>query len=128
MKKLKLFLGALLALASLAVVWAASPSAIVSWTTPTVYTDGSAMPASDIDHYTVSWTSAASNGVAIGSQQVKDLTANIPIACGTVEITVTATTTSTAIYPNTTSTPAGPVSFVSGVNCAPNPPGALAVH
>lgn len=119
------------ALASVLAVWAATPSATVSWSAPTQYVDGTVLPVADIDHYSVSWgpvSPAAVTATNSGTVIVKSLTASVPVACGSVEFSVTATTGANATYPNTTSTPAGPVPYASGVACAPNPPGALAVH
>jgi hypothetical protein len=116
----------LVALSSIAWVWAVTPGAAsVTWTAPATYVDGTPLPVGDIDHYTVSWTPV---GNTAGALSVKTLAASVPIVCGTVQISVTVTTSATAVYPNTTSTPAGPVPFVSGIACAPNPPGALAVQ
>lgn len=113
-------------LLSVAFVWATTPpSATVTWAAPTAYLDKSVLPVEDIDHYTLSWTPAQGSS---GVLTVKGLTAVVPVVCGTVQFSVTATTGATALYPNTTSTAAGPVPFASGVSCAPNPPGALAVH
>lgn len=116
------------ALLSVALVWATSPpSATVTWTAPTAYLDGSVLPVADIDHYTLSWSPAGGSPTG-GILTVKALTATVPVVCGTVQFTVTATTSATALYPNATSQATGPVPFASGVSCAPNPPGALAVH
>jgi hypothetical protein len=121
MKNVPLRVLGVLALLSVGWVWAAGPSATVTWTAPTAYIDGTVLPASDIDHYTVT----PAGGTSITT---KTLSAVVPVACGSVAFSVTATTTATAAYPNTTSAPAGPVTYVSGVGCAPNPPDALAVH
>ncbi len=119
----------ILTLLSVGMVWGAGtgvgPSATVTWTAPTQDVDGT--PVGAIDHYTVSWFRSLGTP-AVGTLDVKTLTAVIPVACGSMYFTVTATTAAAATYPNTTSAPAGPVAFVSGVSCAPNPPAALAVH
>jgi hypothetical protein len=132
MKNMPLRVLGVVALLSVALVWATSPpSAMVSWTAPSAYLDGTALPVADIDHYTLTWFPAGSTTPAGGTPgvlTVKGLTAAVPVVCGTVQFSVTATTTANAVYPNTTSTAAGPVPFVSTVSCAPNPPGALAVH
>lgn len=120
-----LLFGLLILLTCVVLVWAGSVSAVVTWSAPATYIDGTPLPAGDIDHYTVSWS--PSGGTA-GVLAVKTLSASIPVVCGTVHVSVSATTTATAVYPNVTSEPAGPVPFVSAVQCAPNPPGALAVH
>ncbi len=113
------------ALLSVALAWAQTPSATLTWTAPLLDVDGT--PVGGIDHYTVTW-SRAPTAPAVGTLDVKTTSAVVPVACGSMLFTVTATTSTTATYPNTTSQPAGPVTYVSEVSCAPNPPGALAVH
>lgn len=105
------------------------PVAAVSWTLPNSDVDGTALPVSQIAFSTVSW-SRTPGGPPVGSLQVKapGTTASVPLLCGTYQFSVTVTTTPTATYPNATSGPAGPVSTDTKVPCAPNPPGALAVH
>lgn len=120
----------LLLLMALAVVWAQSPpSATVSWLAPIAYSGHDVLPATDIDHYTVSWSRTA-NGPVLGTVSVKApaLSAVVPVDCGTYQFSITITTGSGAVFPNAISDSTGPVPFVSGVSCKPNPPGALAVH
>ncbi len=132
LKYLRVFLPVAL---SLGVVWGATapapipPSAVLSWTAPTTYSDTTPLPVAQIDHYTVSW-SRISGGAVLGSLTVNGLTASVPVVCGVMYFSVTATSTTSAVYPSATSLPAGPVSFDSGVPCTPtpNPPGALAAH
>lgn len=107
---------------SLTLAWGAGTTANVSVTPPTQYTDGSPLPATDIDHYTVTWT-----GPPSGSMNLTSPTGTIPIACGSVQFMVSVTTTAKALYPNTTSASAGPVPYATGVSCVPKSPG-LAVH
>jgi hypothetical protein len=127
-KRLKLFLAGTLTLAGLSLVWAQTPpSATVTWVAPVTYVDTTKIVAGDLDHYTVSWSRTVGGTIA-GSVDVKTLTALVPVACGTMQFSVTATTSATAAYPNTTSGPAGPVLFDSKAVCAPNPPSALAAH
>lgn len=98
---------------------AAGTTANISWTAPIAYNDGppaTALPASDIAFYTVSWGTNAGQ-----SLQVTATSATVPVACGSANFTVTVTTTATAKYPNATSAPAGPVAYASGVTCAPKP-------
>lgn len=120
----------LLALLSVTVSIAAGTSATASWTAPTAYTDGSALPASDIDHYTLTWGPAAGSSGPSGSVNVPAGTVStvINVPCGSTSFTVSVTTGAAAKYPNSTSAPAGPVPYASGLSCAPNPPGGLAVH
>jgi hypothetical protein len=115
------------ALLTVVAAWAAGRSATVTWSAPAAYAEDTALPATDIDHYTLSWVPAAGAGPS-GSVDVKALTAVIPVTCGSVLFSVTVTTTASAVYPNTTSAPVGPVPYASGIACAPNPPGALAVQ
>ena len=111
------------------VVFASGATANVSWTAPTQYTDGTTLPASDIGHYTITWSQNAGETGPSGSLTVAGsaTTATVPVACGNTSFTLTVTTDSAAHYPNATSGPAGPVPYVSGITCAPNPPAALKV-
>lgn len=102
-------------------------SATVSWQAPTTYTDGEALPASEIAFYTVQWTGG---GTATQTKVVNapGLSTVVAAICGSVSFTVSVTTTATAKYPNATSAPAGPVPFVSSsASCTPNPPVAVTV-
>lgn len=127
---LKAILPFLLVLASaVPVARAAPPSANVSWTDPTAYVDGNALSSADIDHYTVTWSSVKT-GLAGGSLTVKapaTFPVVVPLSCGDYSFTVTVTTGASALYPNATSSPAGPVTFATGVTCAPNPVSGLTV-
>jgi len=101
-------------------------TANLSWTAPSQYTDGTNLSLSDIAFYTVQWTTAG------GATQTKvvnapTVTATVAALCGTANFTVTVTTSATAVYPNATSAPSGPVPFVSSVTCAPNPVTGLTV-
>lgn len=97
---------------------AAGPSYTVSWAPPSAYLDTSALPATDIAFYTVTV-----DGVPQKVAGATQLALSKP--CGSASITVSVTTTAGAKYPNTTSDPAGPVTYATGVTCKPNPPGAL---
>ncbi len=110
------------------------PIATVSWTAPTQYTDGTTLPATDLAYYTVSacevnspQTCIVQKAMPATAGQPPPLTLQVPMVCGTYNFTVTATTTATAVNPNATSGPAGPVQDVSGVSCRPNPPAGVAV-
>jgi len=110
---------------------ATGTTANVSWIAPTQYADGETLTASQIDHYTITWTTNSSTGVGgpTGSLTVPGTatTAKIPVPCGGVNFSITVTTGANAVFPNTTSVPAGPVPYATGVTCAPNPPTGLAV-
>lgn len=127
---MKKFLSGLIALLLTSLALAASTNgtqtATVSWTAPTQYTDGTALAATDIASYTVTYQTATS---AVKSLTVPagTLTTTVAALCGTANFSVTVTTTATAVYPNATSSPAGPVPFVSSVNCVPNSPSGLTV-
>jgi hypothetical protein len=130
MKRL-LAIAALLAVSALTVTFGAGTTANVSWTPPTQYMDGSALPATDIDHYTIAWAPVAGQSGPSGSQTVlasASQPAVVPVACGQVTFTITATTGAAAKYPNATSGASNAVPYVTGVTCAPNPPSGLAVH
>jgi hypothetical protein len=120
MKCLKYFIGCIYAFAmTTGLAFAAGPTANVSWSAPVTYVDGSAMPATDIAFYTVKWGS--------NSKQVTTLSTTADVICGSASFTVSITTKTTAKYPNATSSDAGPVSYATGVTCAPNPPTGLQV-
>lgn len=125
-------LASLLAIATVTVSIAAGTTATASWKAPTVYTDGSSLPASDIDHYTLTWAPAAgsSGSGPSGSQNVPagTLTATVNVPCGSTSFTVAVTTTAAARFPSASSGPSSPVPYASGVACAPNPPTGLAVQ
>ncbi len=110
---------------------ATAPAATVSWTAPTTYTDTTQLTAGAIDHYTVSWSNSA-GGPSLASVTVKAPATSlvIPVVCGTIFVTVTVTTGTVTgiVYPGATSVPSGPVSYASGINCAPSPPTAVVIH
>lgn len=128
---MKKFLSGLVALLLTSLALAASTNgtqtATVSWTAPTQYTDGTTLAATDIANYTVSYVTAASSTPKTVSVPAGTLTTTVAALCGTANFSVTVTTTATAVYPNATSSPGGPVPFVSSVNCVPNAPGGLTV-
>lgn len=121
-------LAAILLLPALAL--AAGTTANLSWTAPTQYTDNTSIAAGELDHYTIAWAPQAGKTGPTGSLTVAGTltSATVPVACGDVTFTLTVTTSATAKYPNATSGPAGPVPYVSGVSCAPNPPGAFTAN
>lgn len=112
------------------VVFGAGTSANVKWIAPTAYTDGSAVAAGDLDHYTLSWAPATGQAGPTGSVTIAgNLTAaTVPVACGEVTFTISVTTSASARYPNVTSGPGGAVPYVTGVTCTVNPPTGLAVQ
>lgn len=114
----------------LALLLAAGATAKCFWSVPTLYTDGSPLPASDIDHYTLTWAPVSGQTGPAGSLNIPagTLSAPVTVACGSTSFNVSVTTTATAKYPNVTSAPAGPVPFASGVSCAPQSPGNLTVQ
>ena len=105
--------------------YAAGATANLSWTAPTAYIDGEPLPAAQIDHYTITWTTASPTGVGgpTGSLNVPGTatTATVPVPCGSVNFSITVTTTAAAVFPNATSAPDGPVPYATGVTCGPNP-------
>ena len=126
--KLRHFLAlALVSALSVGLAEASGTSAKVSWTAPTAYVDGTALPLSDLDHYTLSWAPATGQAGPSGSLTVAGnlSSVTVPVACGSTSFSLTVTTGAAAKYPNATSAPAGPVPYVTGVTCAPNPPAAL---
>jgi hypothetical protein len=120
MRRLCLVLALLLATT---VAIAAGTSATVSWSYPTAYIDGTPLPVSDIAQVTVTW-SRTPGGPQVGSVTVAApaLSKVVPgLVCGNFSFSATVTTTATAAYPTSTSDPAGPVSYATGVSCKPNP-------
>lgn len=107
---------------------AAGTTATVSWIPPTTYVDTIPLPLTDIASVTVSWSRTA-GGPVVGSVTVvaPATSTTVPTPCGGYEFTATVTTTATATYPNTTSSPSGPVTYASGVKCTPNPVTGLTV-
>lgn len=105
--------------------YAAGATANLSWTAPTAYIDGEPLPAAQIDHYTITWTTASPAGVGgpTGSLTVPGTAtaATVPVPCGSVNFSITVTTTAAAVFPNATSAPDGPVPYATGVTCGPNP-------
>lgn len=106
---------------------AAGTTANVSWTAPTVYTDGTALPATDIANYTINW-SAASPYAASGSvTAASGLTIVVSsLTCGSYSFTVTVKTTATAYSPNAQSTTA-PFVYNTGIVCTAPKPGTFTV-
>lgn len=105
----------------------ATANTVISWLAPIQYVDGSAIASGELDHYTVTWVAVTGTSGSI-TVPASSLSAMVPILCGAANFTVTVTTTSTAKYPNATSSAAGPILYDSQVKCAPNPPTGLAVQ
>jgi hypothetical protein len=119
--KILLSIAALALGASLTIAYASGTTANLTWTAPTQYTDGSAIAAGELDHYTITWAPATGQVGPSGSLTVAgNLTATtVPVACGQVSFTITVTTTASAKYANATSAPGGPVPYATGVTCVP---------
>ncbi len=122
------------ALLASALAFAAGPTAQVSWTAPTQYTDGHAVAPTDIAFYTVLACETASPGTCLTFKAAPatagtapPLSLIAPVSCGNYNFTVTATTTATALYPNETSAPSNVVPYATGITCTPNPPGGVTV-
>lgn len=100
-------------------VFAAGTTANLSWTAPTSYSDGTALPASDIASYTLAWTATSPFAKAgTVSAASSALTATVStLTCGTYNFTITVTTTATAYSPNSSATSA-PVLYNTGVTCS----------
>ncbi len=127
---MKRFIAFMMAVCAVPLAIAVGTSAHASWTAPTTYTDGSALPASDIASYTMSWAPAGGQAGPSGSINVAATatTATVPVACGSVTFTIAVTTTATAKYPSATSSPSSGVPYATGVTCSPNPPAGLTVN
>ncbi|MGH9436392.1 MAG: hypothetical protein ACRD22_00505, partial [Terriglobia bacterium] len=85
------------ALAS-SIALAAGTTANLSWTAPTQYTDGTAIAAGELDHYTIAWSPAAGSAGPSGSLTVAGsvVNATVPVACGSTSFYINVTSTATA--------------------------------
>lgn len=129
-RSISLIAGALLAVACATAAFAEGALANLSWSLSPVYTDGNAMPASDVASFTVSWVPKVGvPGVVAGSKSVAGglLSTTVPVACGDVVFTVALTTTGTARYPNATSSQSNGAPYATGIVCGPIAP-TLTVH
>lgn len=114
-----LMVAALLATAALA----SGTTATVSWAAPTTYNDGTAVGATDIASYTVTWVGSGPKTSGTLVVSAPNVSAAVPVACGSASFTVTATASATAVYPGSVSTSSSPpVVYATGVTCALNPP------
>lgn len=109
---------------------ASGTTANVTWTNPTQYDDGiTTLAPADIAYATVKACMVSSASTCI-VQQVKATLAGTPavstpptsasvagLVCGSYNITVTVTTSTTAHFPNGTSAPGG-VAYATGVTCS----------
>lgn len=121
MKFIYSLLFALVVVALVNLAHAAGTTATVSFDPVTQYVDNSPLPATDVLKYTVKWSGGfqdAATPTACGSK----LCVDVPVLCGNRTFTVTVTTKSTALYPNTTSGDSNSVAYASGVSCAPKAP------
>lgn len=99
---------------------ASGTTANVSWTAPTQYTDGTALAATDIDHYTVTACEVNAPGTCVtATVKAPATTGTLAVVCGQYDFTVTVTTGASATYPNATSSPSSVVPYASGVSCTP---------
>lgn len=90
-----------------------------SWTAPTAYADGKALPASDIWFYTLSWHGATTEGwMPYNAVQLDPTQLSYPVSmyCGAYTVTLTVTTTLTAAEPFTTSMPES-LTYDTGTTC-----------
>lgn len=122
-RSLSLFRVAVLILLPIIAVASAVASGItanVSWVAPTQYTDGTALAASDIDHYTVSACEVNAPGTCVTATiKAPATTGTLAVVCSQYDFTVTVTTGANATYPNATSSPSSVVPYASGVSCTP---------
>ena len=107
-------------------VRAAGGSVTISWIHPTGYTDGSALPLTEIKETLVTWRRPA-NSTVVGSVRVAapaTSTLVVGLSCGGFNFSA-ATVVKVG---NVESAEAGPVLYATGVQCAPNPPTNLKVE
>lgn len=105
---------------------AAGTIARISWTPPTTYIDGRALPAADLKEYVVLWSRSASGPFT--SQVVVTApatTVDVPgMVCGSFHFVVRAT-----VVTNVTSDNSAAVVYATNVSCnTPNPPTAVTVQ
>lgn len=103
---------------------AAGTSATVSWTHPTLYTDGTPLALTDITETIVIWRRPG-NATVIGSIHVAapaTQTLVTGLVCGNFNVTAVTVTNSGASSAET-----APVAYATGIVCAPNPPTNLKV-
>lgn len=130
MKKSLLRISTVASILAVSISVASGTSANLSWVAPTAYSDGSALPSGDIDHYTLTWAPGTGQSGPSGSQNIAGtaLAAQVNVPCGSVSFTLSITTGPSAKYPNTTSSPTSAVPYITGIACTPNPPTGLAAH
>lgn len=106
---------------------AEGPIARVSWTNPTQYIDGSALPAADLKEIVVSWGRSSSGPFTIGSVTVPSPATAVDIpgmVCGDYYFVARAT-----VKTNETSAQTAAVVYATQVSCkTPNPPTATTVR
>jgi hypothetical protein len=112
------YLAALLALVSFA-----GQAAVVTWTNPTSYTDGTVLASADIASTTIEWATTSAFVSVAGSQVVAGAatSATVPDPAAGVSRCYRAKTTTTAAKGGLTSGPSN-VSCKTGSYSAPNPP------
>jgi hypothetical protein len=110
-------------------VTALAAAANLSWTVPTTYTDGEALPASQIAFYTINYAPATGQAGPAGTLKVSPpaTTATVPVLCGSTSFTISVTTTASATYPNASSAQSSAVPYVTSITCTPNTPTGLTV-
>ncbi len=120
----RLFSALLLALLA-TVAQSAGTTANVSWVAPVLYTDGTTLTPSEIDHYTINWTLG---GISQSQSAPAGTTsAVVTVNCGSTSFDIQVTTTATARYPNAMSGHSALVPYATGVQCVPTPPTGLKV-
>ena len=126
---MKLMLRLITTLLFASIAWASGTSATVTWVAPTTYNDGTAVGATDIASYTVTWVGSGPKTSGSLTVTAPATSAVVPVACGSASFTVTATASATAVYPNTTSAASSPaVVYATGVACSLNPPTGVQAH
>lgn len=102
-------------------------TAQIAWPIPTLYPDGVAMPASDIDHVTIHWLIEGTTAGGTITTPISPPVLQIPTPCGKYVFSGSFTTNATAHVPSSTSNTAT-ATWDTGVLCpVPLPPGAVVV-
>ena len=111
-------------IASVSIAKAAGTSANLAWTHPNAYTDGSALDVADIKETIITWRRPGRTNV-VGTVRVTapaSQTVVTGLTCGSFAFTLATVMTS-----GTTSDDSQPVTYSTGIQCAPNPPTNLKV-
>jgi hypothetical protein len=114
---------ALVAMCVVQAAQAAGPSATLTWSHPVAYTDGSALPASEIKETVLTWRRPNSTAIVGTVRVAAPATSRVVsgLACGNFNFTAQTIVRANDIQSDESSA----VLYATGVQCAPNPPTGL---